>query len=93
MENTEKVGGYNPRAQGYLEFLSWYKYVLEYRKGAANNGNADLRSSLLQPATVHDRTSCISLTLTDDDVRINLVRACGLRTNGPATAGVYSKPL
>lgn len=49
--NIDKVGSNIARDQQRLEFLTVFDYMLEQCKGSAN-GNADLLSSLPEPATM-----------------------------------------
>jgi len=81
LEHLDKIAEHNPRVQRWLEFLTAYKYTLEYRKGSAN-GNADCLSRLPLPATENDRSGPCSLTPPDDE-RVFLIRSYGLLTGGP----------
>ena len=38
-ESLAKVAVHNPRVQRWLEFLTAYRYTLEYRKGSANDSD------------------------------------------------------
>ena len=66
LENIGKVGDHNARVQRWLEYLTAFDYILEYRKGSAS-GNADLLSRLPQPAAEHGRSGSSRLTPVDDE--------------------------
>ena len=78
-----EVAEHNPRVQRWLEFLTAYRYTLEYRKGSAN-GNADFLSRLPLPASEDNRSGRSRLTPSDEE-RIYLTRSGGLALDGPPT--------
>ena len=83
LESFAKVAEHNPRVQRWLEFLTAYRYTLEYRKGSAN-GNADFLSRLPLPASENDRSGRSRLTPSEEE-RIYLIRSGGLLLDGPPT--------
>ena len=83
LESLAKVAEHNPRVQRWLEFLTAYRYNLEYRKGSAN-GNADFLSRLPLPASEDDRSGRSRLTPFDEE-RIYLIRSGGFVLDGPPT--------
>ena len=80
------MGNQHARVQRWLEFFTAFDYTLKYRKGSAN-GNADIVSSLLEPAAERDRNGSASLTPVEDG-GIHLIRACGLYTPSSPIPGV-----
>ena len=86
LESAGKVGNHNARVQRWLEFLTAFDYILEYRKGS-KNGNADFLSRLPEPAAEHDRRRSTSLIPVEHG-DIYLIRACGLSTPSSPILGV-----
>lgn len=66
-----------------MEFLTAYKYTLEYRKGSPNC-IADLLCRLPLPATEYDATSMMHLT-PPDDTGVKVVHCCGIQMRDSLT--------
>ena len=86
LESIGKVGDHNARVQRWLEFLTAFDCILEYRKGSANR-NTEYLSRLPEPATEHGRTGSSSLIHVEDG-GIFLIPARGLRTRASPIPGV-----
>ena len=86
LQIKEKFENHDARVQRWLEFFTAFDYILEYRKGSAND-NADILSRLPEPATEHDRSGSTSLNRLEDG-GIYLRRSCGLNTPSSSIPGV-----
>ena len=74
LESLAVFAEHNPRVQRWLEYLTAYRYTLEYAKKGSANGNADFLLRLPLPASEDDRSGRRPLTPSDEE-RIHLIRA------------------
>lgn len=86
LKHVDNVADHNPRVRRWLEFLGSHQYTVTHRK-AISNGNADTPSRLLLPATEHDRSGKIGITLLDL-AGVKLARSCSLQTYDSPTPGI-----
>lgn len=87
LQQLDKVGEHSPRVRRWIEFITTYRYTIEYRKGNANGNNADLLSSLLLPAAEHAHTGSTLLT-PPDDAGTYIVHSRGPQKRDSPTSGV-----
>ena len=86
LESLSKIGEKNARVQRWLEYLTAFRYTLEYRKGASN-GNADFLSRLPLAPTDQDRHGSTSLAPPTEE-SLYLIRSCGFTSPASPTPGV-----